>query len=128
MGVPSQIDVCDYFIHNHKNVQDVKFVYFNEENGHTVVVKFNDKQSADRFLELDYVMFFGKELGRNVVNNYLKSKSAKQKDDFSMMLLGKKYIWGTPVEGTQGTKRHGDLLPKKERKKIKKQGGLKFTY
>jgi len=118
LGTPSQMDVCDYFIHNHKNVLDVKFLHMDERSGHSVIVKFGSKESADRFLELDYVLFFGMELNRNLVNNYLKGKSQYQKDDVSRMLLGRKY----QEENLQvGTKRPATVVLSKKAKKRQKK-------
>ena len=72
---------------------DVKFPP--RGDGKTVIVKFNSKEAADTFIELDYIMFFGTELTRNIVGQYLKGKTLDQKNEISMLLLGKKYVFGT---------------------------------
>ena len=95
LGSPNEDDICKYFIHNHKNVVDVKFPRWNEK---TAFIKFNSKEAADSFLELDYVMFFSTELGRNIMGQYLKNKTHDQKNEVSMMLLNKPYVFGTVVE------------------------------
>lgn len=76
-----------------RNVVDVKFPP--RGDGKTVIVKFNSKEAADTFIELDYIMFFGTELTRNIVGQYLKGKTLDQKNEISMLLLGKKYVFGT---------------------------------
>ena len=95
LGTPNEDDICKYFIHNHKNVVDVKFPRWNEKSA---FVKFSSKDAADSFLELDYVMFFSTELGRNIMGQYLKNKTHEQKNEVSMMLLDKPYVFGTVVE------------------------------
>lgn len=95
LGTPNEDDICKYFIHNHKNVVDVKFPRWNER---TAFVKFNSKDAADSFLELDYVMFFGADVGRNIMGQYLKNKTHDQKNEVSMKLLNKPYVFGTVVE------------------------------
>lgn len=95
LGTPNEDDICKYFIHNHKNVVDVKFPRWNEKSA---FVKFSSKDAADSFLELDYVMFFSTELGRNIMGQYLKNKTHDQKNEVSMMLLDKPYVFGTVVE------------------------------
>ena len=71
---------------------DVKFPP--RGDGKTVIVKFSSKEAADTFIELDYIMFFGTELTRNIVGQYLKGKTLDQKNEISMLLLGKKYVFG----------------------------------
>jgi len=95
LGSPNEDDIRKYFIHNHKNVVDVKFPRWNEK---TAFVKFNSKDAADSFLELDYVMFFSTDLGRNIMGQYLKNKTHDQKNEVSMILLNKPYVFGTVVE------------------------------
>ena len=88
LGIPSDMDICNYFIHNHKNVDDVKFATWMQNSA---FVKFNSREAADTFAELDYVMFFGSEVGRTDVYTYVKNKSPGQKDEVSRMLIGKKF-------------------------------------
>ena len=79
------LGICNYFIHNHKNVDDVKFATWMQNSA---FVKFNSREAADAFAELNYVMFFGSEVGRIDVYIYVKNKSPVQKDEVSRMLIG----------------------------------------
>ena len=47
---------------------------------------------------IDYVMFFGADVGRNIMGQYLKNKTHDQKNEVSMKLLNKPYVFGTVVE------------------------------
>ena len=58
MGKASDMDVCNYFIHNHKDVADVKFINWTD----IVFAKFKTVEAAERFCSLAYHMFFGVEL------------------------------------------------------------------
>jgi len=87
LGKPSDMDICNYFLHNHKDVSDVKFINWTD----IVFVKFQDVASAERFLGLSYVMFYGNELIRKDVESFLQKKNPAQKDDIAKLLLGKKF-------------------------------------
>ena len=99
LGIPSDMDICNYFIHNHKNVADVKFATWMQNSA---FVKFNSREAADTFIELDYVMFFGSEVGRTDVYTYIKNKTPQQKDEVSRMLIGKKYQAPAVIQSTSG--------------------------
>jgi len=87
LGKPSDMDVCNYFLHNHKDVADVKFINWTD----IVFVKFQDVASAERFLGLSYVMFYGSELTRKDVGTFLQKRNPAQKDEVAKLLLGKKF-------------------------------------
>jgi len=87
MGKATDIDICNYFIHNHKNVVDVKFVNWSD----VVFAKFPDTKSAETFIGLNYAIFFGNELSLVDVETFLKKKSDNQKEELSKILLGKKF-------------------------------------
>merc|ERR1712096_87025 len=81
------MDICNYFLHNHKDVTDVKFLNWTE----IVFVKFQDVAAAERFLGLTYVLFFGSDLTLNDVESFLKKKNVDQKDEVARVLLGKRF-------------------------------------
>lgn len=87
LGKPSDMDICNYFLHNHKDVADVKFLNWTEN----VFVKFKDVAAAEKFLTLNYVMFYGNDLHLNDVEGFLKKKTPAQKDEIAKVLLGKKF-------------------------------------
>lgn len=87
MGKATDIDICNYFIHNHKNVVDVKFVNWTD----IVFAKFKDSESAEIFIGLNYTMFFGNELTLVDVETFLKKRTDSQKDEVSKILLNKKF-------------------------------------
>jgi len=87
LGKPSDMDICNYFLHNHKDVADVKFLNWTEN----VFVKFQDVAAAEKFLSLSYVMFYGNDLHLNDVEGFLKKKTPVQKDEIAKILLGKKF-------------------------------------
>lgn len=87
LGKPNDMDICNYFLHNHKDVKDVKFVDWAD----AVFVRFNNIPAAEQFLGLSYAMFYGNEITRNDVETYLKKKNPKQKDEVARMLLGKQF-------------------------------------
>ena len=88
LGVPNEMDICNYFLHNHKHVADVKFLSWTHQ---AVVVKFVSEEAESVFLGLDYVMFYGTELVRKNVPVYLKSQSDNNKNEVSQMCLNKNY-------------------------------------
>merc|ERR1712080_133927 len=71
MGKASDMDVCNYFIHNHKDVADVKFVNWTD----IVFAKFKTVEAAERFIGLSYHMFYGVFLDLHGVVRFLKKKS-----------------------------------------------------
>jgi len=87
MGKASDMDVCNYFIHNHKDVADVKFVNWTD----IVFAKFKTVMAAEQFITLNYHMFYGVELHLHDVPEFLKKKNDQQKDDVSRVLLNKKF-------------------------------------
>jgi len=87
LGKPSDMDICNYFLHNHKDVTDVKFISWTD----IVFVKFKDVASAERFLGLSYVMFYGSELNRYDVETFLKKRKPAQKEEIAKVLLGKPF-------------------------------------
>jgi len=102
MGKASDMDICNYFIHNHKDVADVKFVNWTD----IVFAKFKTTEAAERFLSLSYHMFYGVDLNLHDVPDFLKKKTDQQKEDVSRVLLGKKFnksmIEGGNVTVTNG--------------------------
>jgi len=88
LGKPSDMDICNYFLHNHKDVTDVKFISWTD----IVFVKFKDVASAERFLGLSYVLFYGSELNRYDVETFLKKRKPAQKEEIAKVLLGKPFI------------------------------------
>jgi len=99
LGIPSDTDICNYFIHNHKNVADVKFSTWMQNSA---FVKFTSREAADTFIELDYVMFFGSDVGRTDVYTYVKNKTPQQKDEVSRMLIGKKFQAPAAAQSSSG--------------------------
>jgi len=87
LGKPSDMDICNYFLHNHKDVTDVKFLNWTD----IVFVKFQDVEAAERFLSLSYAMFYGSDLSRNDVESFLKKKNVTQKEEVAKVLLGKRF-------------------------------------
>jgi len=87
LGQPNGMDICNYFIHNHKDVKDVKFLDWTD----AVFVKFPNATAAERFLSLDYVMFYGSDVNRNDVETYLKKRSPAQKEEIARLLLNKSF-------------------------------------
>jgi len=87
MGKASDMDVCNYFIHNHKDVADVKFFNWTE----IVFAKFKSVEAAERFIGLSYHMFYGVDLALHDVVEFLKKKSDNQKGDVAKILLNKKF-------------------------------------
>jgi len=87
MGKASDMDVCNYFIHNHKDVADVKFFNWTE----IVFAKFKSVEAAERFIGLSYHMFYGVDLALHDVVEFLKKKSDNQKEDVAKILLNKKF-------------------------------------
>ena len=57
---------------------------------------------------------------------WLKGKSQKQKDDFSMMTIGRKYAQG--IIETQGTKRPASVMMSKKAKKKQKKNNAKVNW
>jgi len=88
MGRASDMDVCNYFIHNHKDVEDVKFLNWTE----IVFAKFKTVEAAERFISLAYVMFYGVELALHDVPDFLrKKKDDKQREDAARVMLNTKF-------------------------------------
>ena len=87
MGKATDMDVCNYFIHNHKDVADVKFVNWTD----IVFAKFKSPEAAERFISLSYHMFYGIDLNLHDVPEFLKKKTDQQKDEVARVLLGKKF-------------------------------------
>ena len=81
------MDICNYFLHNHKDVTDVKFLNWTD----IVFVQFQDVKAAKRFLSLSYAMFYGSDLSRNDVECFLKKKNVTQKEEVAKVLLGKRF-------------------------------------
>merc|ERR1719242_2525640 len=73
MGKASDMDVCNYFIHNHKDVADVKFFNWTE----IVFAKFKSVEAAERFIGLSYHMFYGVDLALHDVVELLNKKFNK---------------------------------------------------
>jgi len=103
MGKASDMDICNYFIHNHKDVADVKFVNWTD----IVFAKFKSVEAAEKFISLSYHMFYGVDLHLHDVPEFLKKKSDQQKEDVSKVLIGKKFnksmIEGGNAAVTNGT-------------------------
>ena len=55
MGQAADMDICNYFIHSHKDVVDVKFFDWSK----VIFAKFKNAAAAERFIGLNYVMFYG---------------------------------------------------------------------
>ena len=99
MGTPNEMDICNYFLHNHKNVADVKFLPWTNL---AVVVRFNSKEDAERFVGQNYVMFYGSEVSVKNVPGFLKEKNQDQKNQVSRMCLNKNYSSGAGTTGAGG--------------------------
>jgi hypothetical protein len=89
MGKASDMDICNYFIHNHKDVADVKFVNWTD----IVFAKFKSVGAAEQFITLNYHLFYGVDLVLHDVPTFLEKnkKSDQQKEDVAKILLGKKF-------------------------------------
>ena len=90
LGTPNDMDICNYFLHNHRDVADVKFLSWTTVPP-VVIVKFATLQAAESFLGLDYVLFYGHEVVRNDVETFLKKKTEKQKEETARLCLGQSY-------------------------------------
>ena len=90
LGTPNDMDICNYFLHNHRDVADVKFLSWTTVPT-VVVVMFSSVEAAECFLRLDYVLFYGHEVTRHDVEHFLKKKTDKQKDEMARLCLGKPY-------------------------------------
>jgi len=88
MGVASDLDICNYFIQNHKDVTDVKFFEWTK----SVFVRFKTVAAAERFIGLSYVLFYGVELSMMDVELFFKNKkrTPKQKEELASILLNKR--------------------------------------
>lgn len=86
MGKATDMDICNYFIHNHKDVMDVKFVNWTD----VVFAKFKNSAAAERFIGLNYVMFFGIDLRLIDVDTFMKKRTPPQKEELAKILTGKK--------------------------------------
>ena len=100
LGTPNDMDICNYFLQNHRDVKDVKFLSWTTVPT-IVIVKFASVPAAECFLSLDYVLFYGNEVTRNDVESFLKKKTEKQKDEVARLCLGKPYI-SLPKSGGAG--------------------------
>ena len=103
MGKASDMDVCNYFIHNHKDVADVKFFNWTE----IVFAKFKSVEAAERFIGLSYHMFYGVELALHDLVDFLKKKTDHQKEDVAKILLNKKFN-KSMLEGKGGGQANGN--------------------
>ena len=90
LGTPNDMDICNYFLHNHRDVADVKFLSWTTVPP-VVIVKFTSVPAAECFLGLEYVLFYGHEVVRNDVETFLKKKTEKQKEETSRVCLGRSY-------------------------------------
>jgi len=86
MGVASDLDICNYFIQNHKDVTDVKFFEWTK----SVFVRFKTNAAAERFIGLSYVLFYGVELSMMDVEMFFKKRNPKQKEELASILLNKR--------------------------------------
>ena len=78
----SRFDSCNYFLHNHKDETDVRFLNWTE----FVFVKFQDFAATKRFVSLSYAMFYVSGLSRNDVESFLKKKkNVTQKEEVAML-------------------------------------------
>lgn len=102
MGKATDMDVCNYFIHNHKDVADVKFVNWTD----VVFAKFKSVKAAETFISLSYQMFYGVELSLHDIPEFLKKKTDQQKDEVARVLLGKKFN-KMMIEGGSGPAENG---------------------
>jgi len=103
MGKASDMDVCNYFIHNHKDVADVKFFNWTE----IVFAKFKSVEAAERFIGLSYHMFYGVDLALHDLVDFLKKKTDHQKEDVAKILLNKKFN-KSMLEGKGGGQANGN--------------------
>merc|ERR1719285_1159604 len=103
MGKASDMDVCNYFIHNHKDVADVKFFNWTE----IVFAKFKRVEAAERFIGLSYHMFYGVDLALHDLVDFLKKKTDHQKEDVAKILLNKKFN-KSMLEGKGGGQANGN--------------------
>merc|ERR1712059_106377 len=87
MGKPTDMDVCNYFIHNHVDVADVKFLNFTD----IVFAKFRTVDAAEAFISLKYHVFYGNQLKISDVPDFLRMKSDLQKNEVAKVLLGKRF-------------------------------------
>jgi len=87
MGQATDMDICNYFIHNHKDVVDVKFFDWSK----VVFAKFKNAAAAERFIGLNYVMFYGIDLTLVDIEAFLKKRTQPQKEEMSKILLNKKF-------------------------------------
>ena len=102
LGTPNDMDICNYFLYNHREVADVKFLSWTTVPP-TVLVKFTSVSAAECFLGLDYVLFYGHEVVRNDVETFLKKKTEKQKEETARICLGQSYkSLPQPVSGGAG--------------------------
>ena len=90
LGTPNDMDICNYFLHNHRDVADVKFLSWTTVPP-VVLVKFTSVPAAECFLGLEYVLFYGHEVVRNDVETFLKKKTEKQKEETARVCLGRSY-------------------------------------
>ena len=90
LGTPNDMDICNYFLHNHRDVADVKFLSWTTVPP-VVIVKFTSVPAAECFLGLEYVLFYGHEVVRNDVETFLKKKTEKQKEETARVCLGRSY-------------------------------------
>jgi hypothetical protein len=87
MGKPTDMDLCNYFIHNHVDVADVKFLNFTD----IVFAKFRTVDAAEAFISLKYHVFYGNQLKLVDVPDFLRMKSDLQKNEVGKVLLGKRF-------------------------------------
>ena len=88
IGKVSDMDICNYFIHNHKDVADVRFVNWTD----VIFAKFKSVGAAEQFITLNYHLFYGVELMLLDVPTFLaKTKKSDQQEDVAKILLGKKF-------------------------------------
>merc|ERR1719348_847908 len=120
MGKATDMDVCNYFIHNHKDVTDVKFVNWTS----IVFARFKNAEAAERFIGLSYHMFYGIDLALTDVVDFLKKKTDAQKEEVAKVLLNKKFTKNM-LEGTGGgAATNGAAIPKTNEKPEMELGGF----
>merc|ERR1711881_789836 len=120
MGKATDMDVCNYFIHNHKDVTDVKFVNWTS----IVFARFKNPEAAERFIGLSYHMFYGIDLALTDVVDFLKKKTDAQKEEVAKVLLNKKFTKNM-LEGTGGgAATNGAATPKTNEKPEMELGGF----
>merc|ERR1712179_500833 len=76
----TDMDVCNYFIHNHKDVADVKFVNWTD----IVFARFKTPEAAEKFISLSYHMFYGS--GAATTNGAAKAEAPKSTEKPEMEL------------------------------------------